>query len=129
MAKILIADDEPEVIQFCKYALEKEGHTILSTETGTQTLERLRTESPDLLILDVMLPGMDGYTLQLQMSQDTLLSRIPVVVITALKPAQGLFDRFEQVAAFLAKPFLADDLKTAVKHALSDSWRVEKKHA
>ncbi len=127
MARILIADDEPEVVQFCTYALAKDGHAVSSAETGTQALEKLRSDPPELLILDVMLPGMDGYTLQLQMAQDALLCNIPVVVITALKPAQGLFDRFEQVAAFLAKPFLAEDLQAAVKHALSDSWRVEKK--
>lgn len=127
MAKILIADDEPEIIQFCTFALKKGNHTILSAESGPKALEKLRAEMPDLLLLDVMLPGMDGYTLQLQMAQDEALSRIPVIIITALKPAQGLFEKFEQIAAFLFKPFPADALVNAVQHALNDTWRSEGK--
>ena len=121
MAKILIADDEPEIIQFCTFVLQRGNHTLLSTENGPKAMEILRKDKPDLLILDVMLPGLDGYTLQLQMSQDEVLSHIPVIIITALKPSQGLFSKFEQVASFLPKPFAAEHLIKAVDHALSGS--------
>lgn len=119
MARILIADDEPEVVQFCSYALSKEKHEIFSADNGLKALEKLREINPDLLILDVMLPGLDGYTLQLQMSQDEKLKTIPVIVITALKPSRGLFDKFEQVGIFLAKPFTAEELKNAVSEILT----------
>lgn len=129
MAKILIADDEPEVIQFCTFALQKQKHTIITSESGPKTLEKLKSEKPDLLILDVMLPGMDGYTIQLQMTGDDHLNKIPVIVITALKPAQGLFDKFDQVTAFISKPFLHDELTGAVDRALNGTWKTEKNKA
>ena len=119
MAKILIADDEPEIIEFCTFTLQKLKHTVLSAETGPRTLEKLKSEKPDLLLLDVMLPGMDGSALQLQLSQDADLARIPVIIITALKPAEPLFDKFDQVASFLSKPFRSEDLVDAVDRALS----------
>lgn len=119
MAKILIADDEPDIIQFCTLALSKDKHEIFSADNGLKALEKLRALKPQLLILDVMLPGLDGYTLQLQMSQDEQLKNIPVIVITALKPARGLFEKFEQVTTFLSKPFTAEELQNAVNDSLS----------
>ena len=120
MARILIADDEPEIVEFCAFALQKLKHSVLSADSGPEALHKLKAEKPDLLVLDVMLPGMDGYTLQFQMSQDPDLTGIPVIVITALKPAEGLFDKFDQVATFLYKPFRAEDLAAAVDKALGD---------
>lgn len=120
MAKILIADDEPTILQFCSFALEREKHTIITADTGPDALIKLKDERPDALILDIMLPGMDGYTLQLHMSEDEALFKIPVVVITALKPAVSLFSKFAQVSTFLVKPFQAQELLEAVNKALAD---------
>ena len=119
MAKILIADDEPTVLQFCVFALEREKHAVVTAETGPEALAMLKSEKPDLLILDVMLPGMDGYTLQLQMSEDEALFRVPVIVVSALQPALSLFSKFPQVSAQLVKPFKAEDLAAAVSTALN----------
>src|SRR5438128_2287238 len=119
MPKILIADDEPEVVQFCTLLLQQQNYTVLSTDTGPKTIEKLKEEKPDLLILDIMLPGVDGYTIQLQMSEDKNLRSIPVIIITALKPAKDLFNKFVQVKGFLSKPFDAQDLLNMVKQILN----------
>lgn len=119
MAKILIADDEPEVVQFCAFALQKLNHTIITAESGPEAMRKLKDEKPDLLLLDIMLPGMDGYTLQLQMAQNAELSRIPVIIISVLKPAQPLFEKFEQISGFLAKPFPAEELVNSVEKVLN----------
>lgn len=118
MAKILIAEDDQDVQKFCTFALQKDGHTVVAVDSGTEALEKLRSERPDLLILDVMLPGMDGYSVQLQVSQDPLLNKIPVLIVTALKPAKELFNKFDQVAGFLAKPFGPEALSEAVRQGL-----------
>ena len=128
MAKILIVDDEQDVLDFCKVALQNKNHTILEAGNGILALEKLKGEKPDLLILDVMLPKMDGYTIQLEMSQDQNLSHIPVIVITALKPALELFSKFDQVSTFLTKPFHAEDLMDAVDLALKDKRFEDKKY-
>ena len=120
MAKILIADDEPTIVQFCIISLEKQKHKIVTAETGPDALVKLKAEKPDLLILDVMLPGMDGYTLQLHMSEDEALFKVPVIVISALKPALSLFSKFAQVSSYLAKPFTSEQLAEAVQKALDD---------
>jgi len=118
MAKILIAEDEQEIIQFCSMVLEKAGHKIIAVNDGLEALEKLGSEKPDLIILDIMLPGLDGYSLELQISQDRLLSGVPVIIISALRPAKELFGKFAQVVAFLPKPFIANDLLKAVTSGL-----------
>ena len=60
---ILIADDEPSVREIIRRYLEKEGYHIVESESGPETLQRIYEETPDLLILDIMLPGLDGYTI------------------------------------------------------------------
>ena len=118
MAKILIVDDEPEILQLCVLTLRKE-HTIVTAENGQDAVEKLKLDPPDLILLDVMLPGMDGYTLGLEISQDRDLSAIPVIVMTALSPAKSLFDKFTQVVDFLPKPFGMEELSAAVNKALA----------
>ena len=81
-------------------------------------LDKLRTEKPDLFILDVMLPGIDGYTLQLQIAQDQILSQIPVIVISALKPTEKLFSGSKQVKGFISKPFSTEEFLNMIRHAL-----------
>jgi len=128
MAKILVADDDPTVLQFCVMVLERDKHTAVTSETGPETLAKLKSEKPDLLLLDVMLPGMDGHTLQLRMSEDEALFKVPVIVMTAMRPALSLFDKFAQVSGTLAKPFLADALAEAVTKALNDERIKELKY-
>jgi CheY-like chemotaxis protein len=66
-----------------------------------------------------MLPGIDGYSLATQISEDPDLGTMPIVVLSALEPSRTMFQRFSQVAAFLTKPFNTDDLMEAVKNALA----------
>ncbi len=120
MANILVAEDEEVVRELIRSALERDGHRIQEATTGLDTLNKLKNQAVDLLVLDVMLPGMDGHTLQLQMAQDEKTSRVPVVVLTALQTAKSLFTKFPQVKAFLSKPFDPVDLSQTVARVLSD---------
>ena len=128
MAKILVADDDLTILQFCTVALEREKHTVVTAETGPETLTKLMADKPDLLVLDVMLPGMDGYTLQLRMSEDETLFKVPVIIMTAMKPALSLFDKFAQVGGTLAKPFAAETLAEVVNNALNNARIKELKY-
>ena len=120
MSKILVADDDPSILQFCTFVLEKLKHTVVTAETGPETLSKLKSDKPDLLLLDVMLPGMDGYTLQIQMSEDENLFHVPIIVISALEPSLSLFEKSPQVCCRLMKPFKMDVLEDAVHKALND---------
>lgn len=121
MAKILIADDEMSVRELLRFALERDGHEVLEAATGLSTLAALKknNSSIDLLVLDVMLPGMDGYGLQMEMAQDPALREIPVVVLTAVRPLKNLFQKFDQVKSFVMKPFDPVEFARTVKTLLS----------
>lgn len=125
MANILVADDEAEVRQLVRYALEKGGHQVFETTTGTDAAAFLKSNPVDLLVLDVMLPGMDGYTLQMQLAQDPKTRDIPVVVITASQPAKGMFAKFPQVREALLKPFDPTELSSKVDKILAATKKVK----
>jgi len=120
MARILVADDEVVVRDLLRYGLEREGHEVLEAGTGPQALDTLKKNPVDLLVLDVMLPGMDGYTLQLEMAQDEKTKGVPVIILTALHPTKTLFSKFAQVKAFVAKPFDPTEMSRLVGQVLAD---------
>ena len=78
--KILIADDEPQIRDLLKLYLENEGYEVSEAEDGAQALRLLRVWKPDLCVLDIMMPGMDGYQVLRQLRQE---SNIPVIILSA----------------------------------------------
>lgn len=118
--KILVVDDEPEVLGLIQYGLESAGYEVSTCDNGRQVWDMLQKNKPDLLVLDVMLPGEDGYSLQTKISQDESTKDIPVIVLTALEPSKMLFQKFPQVAAFITKPFRSEELLELVQAALKE---------
>lgn len=85
MAKrILIVDDDPDLVEAVSMLLEAEGMTPLAAYGGVEGLERARTEDPDLIVLDVMMPDKDGYAVAKELAKDDRLSNIPVIMLTAV---------------------------------------------
>ena len=126
MKKILVVDDEPSVLGLAKHALEEGGYEVHVCDTGRRALEELARLRPDLLILDVMLPGVDGFTVMGKISADEDSRALAVIVFTALEAARVLFQKFPQVKAYVAKPFSpAELLKTARAILEPDSAQAE----
>lgn len=119
MAKIMIVDDDPEISNLLQYTLESMGHVVRVCDNGRDVVDNLKEFLPDLMILDVMLPGIDGYSIATTLSQDPELSKIPIIVLSALEPSRSLFGKFNQVIAFMTKPFSTDELLETVNNALS----------
>ena len=117
--KVLVVDDDPEISNLVQYTLESIGHEVKVCDNGRDVLDVLRSYKPDLLVLDVMLPGIDGYSLTAQIAEDGDLNRLPIIVLSALEPSRTMFQRFSQVAGFLTKPFNTDDLIEIVKTSLA----------
>jgi len=117
--KILIVDDDPEIASLVQYTLESQGHTVKMCDNGRELMDTLHAYKPDLLVLDVMLPGVDGYSLTSLIAEDPDFKEMPIIVLSALEPSRTMFQRFSQVAAFLTKPFNTDDLSEAIKTALT----------
>lgn len=119
MAKIMIVDDDPEISNLLQVTLESMGHIVRVCDNGREVIDSLKEFLPDVLILDVMLPGIDGYTLASTISEDENLSKIPIVVLSALEPSRSLFGKFNQVVAFMTKPFSPDELLENINNALN----------
>ncbi len=81
--KILVVDDEPDIIQFIEYNLLKEGFQVFTASNGKEAIEKTKSENPDLLILDIMMPEMDGVEVCRQLRSDSNLEHILITFLTA----------------------------------------------
>ena len=118
--KILIVDDDPEISSLVQYTLESMGHQVQVCDNGREVMDALGAYKPDLLLLDVMLPGIDGYSLAHQITEGADTKELPIIVLSALEPSRPMFQKFTQVKAYLTKPFNTDDLMESVKNALTE---------
>ncbi len=120
MAKILVADDEPDLRNLTRYTLEVDGHQVLLARNGLEALETIRQERPDLVVLDVKMPRMDGFQVCEQMKEDPLLREIPVIFLTAKGQTQDVERGLSLgAAAYLLKPFSPEDLLETVRVVLN----------
>ena len=105
-AKILIVDDQEENCTVLQRRLEKEGHTCAAVYDGATALERLAVEDFDLVLLDIMMPGIDGREVLRRIKTDEKLRHVPVIMISALDQIESVVACIEQGAEdYLAKPF------------------------
>lgn len=129
-ARILITDDNPLNVKLLSAKLAREYYTVIATENGHETLKRAVEEKPDLILLDVMMPELDGFETCRRLKTDPLTRNIPVVMVTALSDTQ---DRIRGLDAgaddFLTKPINDIALFARVRSclrlkALMDEWRL-----
>jgi len=114
--KILIVDDEPDFIEMIQMRLEANGYKVVSANDGLQGLEAARTEKPNLILLDVMMPGMDGFETIRKLRRDADTRGIPVIMLTARGESPSIFKAQELGAAdYLIKPCESDELLAMVK--------------
>lgn len=118
--RILIIEDEPAILQLLVLVLAKEGYEIHTCQTGREAIAKMKQVRPHLVLLDVMLPGMDGRAVASIMSEDDDLNSIPVLITSALVESEQMFRPFPQVKGFCAKPFVLKDLIHKVRQYLGD---------
>ena len=124
--KVLIADDEPDVHVFVRTALEDEGYQILSVSDGEAALRVARAEKPDLVILDVQMPGKSGFDVFDELRKSEATGSIPVIMLTAVSQRTGLRFSEEDMGelytnepeAFIDKPVDPDALRETVARLL-----------
>ena len=114
---VLIVDDEPAIREMLKQLFEEQDYGTLEASDGVMALEVLRQESPDLVILDVMMPRLNGFDCAAAIKADRIGRHIPIVMLTVLDDAQRAFGL--GVDAYLTKPFEAGEILTAVKRLLT----------
>jgi len=105
-SRILIADDTPVNLKILSSILAAEGHTPLLATNGQETLDLARREAPDLILLDIMMPGKDGYAVCAELKADPALAEIPVIFLSALQQTADKVRGLELGAVdYVAKPF------------------------
>lgn len=119
---IVIAEDEPQIANLIKFWLEKTGCEVLWGENGKLALELINENKPDLVILDVMMPIMDGFEVLRLMKEEEETSDIPVIMLTARGMEADVLKGFDSGAVdYLIKPFSVSELAARVKSALARS--------
>ncbi len=123
MARILVVDDEYLLRVMLKDALEEAGHAVELAENGRVAIDRAKTDRPDLILMDIMMPGLDGFDTCKAMKADPTLSGIPVVLISATHDPKGALDRAKRVGAVtvLPKPVPIDLLQHVLAQVLEPS--------
>ena len=118
--RILVADDEPALLRLLEFVLGRRGFIIQGVTNGNAAIEVLKAESPDLVILDVMMPGLDGYDVLTFIRETPRLEGLPVVMLTARAQLDDIQRGLTLGAdAYLAKPFDPDELLSVVESLLS----------
>ncbi len=112
MAKtLLIVDDERTIRVSIKAALAGEGYNFIEADSGKEALKKAEKNTPDLILLDIMMPGMDGFEVLKQLKKNPLTKRIPVIMITAKSDIQSVEKSHSEGAIYyITKPFIVSNL-------------------
>jgi len=125
--RILVVDDEPEAVELLEFNLKQAGYAVVTAADGAEALKKARSQTPELIILDVMLPEMDGFEICKALRLETATAKVPIIMLTA-KAAE--IDRVLGLELgaddYLTKPFSVRELLLRVKKMLVRSATEEK---
>lgn len=116
MARVLIADDDALLRGLLQHKLAADGHLVLVAEHGGEVLDLVRDQRPDLVVLDAMMPVMDGFEVLRRLKADPDAASVPVIMLTALRREADVVGGLQLGAAdYLVKPFIPDELLERVR--------------
>ena len=116
---VLAADDEEDILELIAFRLERSGYTVLQATDGAQALELARSSQPDLAVLDVMMPKMDGFEVTRRLREDEATSKMPIILLTARSQEADLERGFDAGADdYIRKPFSPQELRSRVQAIL-----------
>ncbi|MHC4290253.1 MAG: response regulator [Planctomycetota bacterium] len=117
--RILIVDDEEDVLELVRYNLEKNGYTVETAATGEEALKKVRFKKPDLMVLDLMLPGVDGLNVCKQLKSDPRTEQLPIIMLTAKGEEADIVTGLELGADdYVTKPFSPKVLVARIRRRL-----------
>jgi DNA-binding response OmpR family regulator len=126
-AKVLVIDDEAPIRLLCRVNLEAEGMEVVEAEEGTEGLELARTERPDVILLDVMMPGLDGWEVLHRLLDDERTKEIPIVFLTARAELRDRARGLELGGIdYVTKPFNPVELAPLVQDLIARIERGER---
>lgn len=114
--KILVCDDERHIVRLIQVNLERHGYQVVTAYDGKEGLEKARAEKPDLMVLDVMMPYMDGFEVLKTLKREPETENLPVIMLTAKAQDKDVFEGYHYGAdMYLTKPFNPMELISFVK--------------
>ena len=117
--KILVIDDEPLVVEVLKIRLKMNNYEVITACDGAEGIERAMREKPDLIILDIVMPGLDGYQVCQKLKEDRNTKTIPIIMLTALGQSAERKKGYSSGAYdYIFKPFDDEELLNSVEKAL-----------
>lgn len=118
--KIMVVDDEENLLILVSKLLEPQGFAVITAESGHECLELLKKEKPDLLLLDMMMPGMSGMDVAKAIRANPKTKNLKIVFLTVVRPGEVRSDRLKRIKAldYIEKPFDNRDLIRRVKKLL-----------
>jgi two-component system, OmpR family, response regulator VicR len=120
--KVVYIEDEPEMIDLVRLILMRKPYQLTGANGGREGLDLVRKVRPDVVLLDLMMPGMDGWEVYQQMRSDETIKNIPVIIVTAkaqsIDKVLGL--HIAKVDDYIAKPFSPDDLIASIERVLGE---------
>ncbi len=119
MSKIMVVDDEPQIRTLVKVILEKEGYKMVGANSGKECLKKLKKEKPDIILLDVMMQGEDGWEILKEIKKNEKTKDLPVAMFTIRTSDDSVKKSLESGAdAHINKPFDVEELLDAVEGLL-----------
>ncbi len=126
MARVLVVDDDLNALKFTTFVVGKAGHEVVSASTGQEGLDKAFADPPDLAILDVMMPGMNGYEVCRRLRQNERTAHIPILIFTARTQNVDRQTSFQAGATeFLAKPVMPEELQNTIDTLLKEASQEE----
>jgi len=118
--RVLVVDDDADMAKMLKLRIEAEGYEFMSVMDGKEMLEVLKIKKPDVILLDIMLPNMDGYSVLREMRKHEEYANIPVIILSA-KEKKKVGDLFilEKIAFFIEKPFNTKELLERIREVIT----------
>ncbi|PJF08113.1 response regulator transcription factor [Pseudorhodobacter sp. MZDSW-24AT] len=115
-ARVLLIEDEPNISEAIRFILSRDGCDVMTLADGQGAIATVRAERPDLVILDLMLPGLSGLEILAQLRADPVTQTVPVMMLTAKGQGRDR-EAAERAGAnhFMTKPFSNDDMRAAVR--------------
>jgi two-component system alkaline phosphatase synthesis response regulator PhoP/two-component system response regulator VicR len=118
--KILVCDDERSIVRLIQVNLERQGWNVVTAYDGKEGLEKIRSEKPQIIVLDVMMPYMDGFEVLKTLRRDPETQNLPVVMLTAKAQDKDVFEGYHFGAdVYLTKPFNPMELVTFIKRIIA----------
>ncbi|MBN1384336.1 MAG: response regulator transcription factor [Elusimicrobia bacterium] len=116
--KILVVDDEKDIVDLISMYLEKEGYEVMGAHDGLEAFEKIIGEKPDLVVLDIMMPKLDGHSLNIKLKENSETKDIPVIIITGKGHLREIIMARKDVSVvdYLEKPFNIKELSEKIRN-------------